>query len=183
MNTTHKTGRINIPSSFYIMMRLGLLITGSTAVLGAHQRAPNTIEISSGKASVTSAEARPLQVDGADGTVDTGNWQTLIQSKAGSNVLISEGLDRDQVVAEHQEFLMSDAAKGFDQYSTQYQRPYKPSKSRTFVITVVILLLLLLVISYSIIYQMSLYNIIYVLTFFPLVSISHQLFLRSPLLC
>ena len=74
-------------------MRLGLLITGSTAVLGAHQRAPNTIEISSGKASVTSAEARPLQVDGADGTVDTGNWQTLIQSKAGSNVLISEGLD------------------------------------------------------------------------------------------
>ena len=101
-------------------------------MIGAHHRKKTPIEISSSKASVTSSEARPLQINGADGTFATDNWKTIETSKSGSNVLISEGLNREQVVAEHQDFLKSDDAKGFDQYSTQYQTPYKPSKSRTF---------------------------------------------------
>ena len=121
------------------MKRFSLLVLAAAPALAAHQRdeplkkSGEWETISSSKASVTSAEARPLQVAGYDGTVDTGNWKTESTNlKSGSNVLISEGLDRDKVVAEHQEFLKSDEAKGWDQLSTQYQTPYKPSKSRTF---------------------------------------------------
>ena len=117
-------------------MKLALLLIVPTLVIGAHHRKKPPIEISSSKASVTSSEARPLQINGADGTVATDNWKTIETSKSGSNVLISEGLNREQVVAEHQDFLKSDDAKGFDQYSTQYQTPYKPSKSRTFFVFV-----------------------------------------------
>lgn len=118
------------------MFKLSLLLIVPTLVIGAHHRKKPPIEISSSKASVTSSEARPLQINGADGTVATDNWKTIETSKSGSNVLISEGLNREQVVAEHQDFLKSDDAKGFDQYSTQYQTPYKPSKSRTFFVFV-----------------------------------------------
>ena len=121
------------------MKRLSLLALAAGPVLAAHQRGDEPIQksgwqtVSTSQASVTSAEARPLQIIGYDGTSDTGHWETKSTNlKAGSNVLISEGLNREDVVAEHQEFLKSDEAKGWDQLGTQYQTPYKPSKSRTF---------------------------------------------------
>lgn len=90
------------------------------------------VEMSSGEAEVTGLAARPLQIDGRDGTTSTGDWKTMTTDvKSGSNVLIAEGLEREAVVADHQEFLKSDQAQGFDMYGTQYQTPYKPSKSRT----------------------------------------------------
>ena len=85
--------------------------------------------VSESEPSATSADARPLQVDGRDGTVDTGAWKTVSTSKAGSNVLIPEGIDRETAVKDHQDFLTSDEAKSHKVYSTSYQVPYTPSRS------------------------------------------------------
>jgi hypothetical protein len=117
----------------WLLLGLSITAVDSNQIDQSLTSKPKTVVISTGKADVTSTTARPIQINGYDGTQDTGNWKTMTTNlKSGSNVLISEGLNREDVVKEHQEFLKSDEAKGFDLYGTQYQAPYQASKSRKF---------------------------------------------------
>ncbi len=103
----------------------GLLLPGAE---GAHRRSGRRVEPAADESAVL-AEHRPLQTEGADGTVSTGAWKTVSTSKAGSNVLIAEGIERSAAVKDHQAFLSSDAAKPHEVFHTTYQVPYAPARS------------------------------------------------------